>query len=103
MKSLLLFIIALALTPTAYPSEEIDRDKYHYHCKGGGLGELYACAPNLKEGEMLSLLLPFQATLYCNKDELIIAAKETKYGVPRYNCIYNGRPIKEYREYPSSK
>ena len=91
MHKLILLTIALALTPTIYAKEE-DRDKYVYYCDGGN--QLFACAPNLKEGDPINRIYPFQAVLYCDKDELILDAMAEE-GMPTYNCIYNGRTIKE--------
>jgi len=95
MKSLLLLTIALALTPTVYASEEIDRDKYYYYCLGGDY--LIQCLPNLKKGDNLNVLHPYQAALYCDPEKPIIRAGVIDYKTAeqdQYSCIYNGRKIK---------
>ena len=99
MKPLLLLTIAIALTPTSYAAQTIDRDKYNYYCPGDKVQPrvydnnvvMQDCI-GLEKGDLLNALRPLLVVLYCDKDKLIIKTTE-EYG-GRYDCIYNGREIK---------
>jgi len=91
MKSLLLLIIALALTSTACAENE----EYNYYCARN----LEDCG-NIKKGDMLEEISSGVAVVYCDKEQLILPARETGKSTHQYSCIYNGKPFKPYN--PSS-
>jgi len=88
MNKLILLIMALAITPTAYA--EPNRGYFDYYCTGNSL---FYCK-DIKEGDVLKTVTPDFAVLYCDKDELLLESHKTVGGMPRYTCIYNGRKIK---------
>jgi len=86
MKSLLIMIISLVLTPTAYASEE----KYHYYCPGAD----FPCE-HIRKGDLLTLIDASDAVLYCDEEKLILDAGLSGTRKNKYTCIYNGKPIQE--------
>jgi len=92
MNKLILLIIALALTPTSYAAQTIDRDKYNYYCRDNDIFK--SRCENLEKGDALKSLIALFVVLYCDKDELIIDSGLNQFKEPIYDCIYNGREIK---------
>jgi hypothetical protein len=110
MKSLLLFIIALALTPTSYAAQKIDRDNYYYFCEGAKDGgrlifsdkaaknDTKNCS-KLEKGDVLHNLDVRLSVLYCDEDHLILQGELSRNTrVQTYTCIYNGKPIKTVKD-----
>ena len=96
MNKLILFTIALALTPTAYAQEE-DRDKYYYFCSGSQIHNLEC--PYLKKGDTILQARAAVALTYCDRDYPILRdgdVEEFDEPTPLYTCVYNGKPAKSF-------
>jgi hypothetical protein len=103
MKPLLLLIITIVFSSNVYAEpEELDREKYAYHCVEKRLNNIHkgttACR-NLKKGDILESIYPNSALLYCDTELPIMGGEITAIGEePRYTCFYNGKPIKRQRQ-----
>jgi hypothetical protein len=95
MKPLLLLIIALAITPTAYSAEE-----KNYYCEGEDFSK--DICETLEKGDLLYQIPIVTAAFYCDNDHPILKAETSK---PKFNmngiynlytCIYNGKEIKSF-------
>ena len=93
MRPLLLLIIALALTPTVYAAQEVDRDRNYYYCENRDIFK--SRCEKLEKGDVLTYMTALQVVRYCDKDELIIDNGTDQYKRPSYTCIYNGKEIKD--------
>ena len=104
MKPLLLLIITILFASNVYAEpEELDREKYYYFCdkyemgvdKHGNSG-----CKGIKEGDVLIDINVSKAVLYCDPSSLMFeSTRRTKSQFPEdITCIYNGKPIKEWKE-----
>ena len=99
MKPLLLMIISLALTPTAYAEKSEEEGYVYWYCDGERFvkGE----CRNIKKGETLYKIDARNALIYCNHNSPILRGKDPalydEKDAARYTCFYNGKLRKKLR------
>ena len=128
MKPLLLLTICLALTPTVYPAQDIDRSKAtesesdrafgidkhgnEFELKEGfndnAVEVYYSCKSAkfpckwIQKGDLLEGIEARWVVLYCDNEHPIVEIK-TSHPERKYTCRYNGMPYKLVHSNPQRR
>jgi len=100
MKLLLLLTITIVFSSNASAQfGKLDRNEYNFYCDGNSIrADSWGNnkCKKMEKGDVLYDIRSVDAVLYCDENQLILEDDGDAYTT--YTCIYNGKPVKKWKE-----